>query len=96
MRELLVAHFTTAEENGGFHFVSLFKKFACMTNLEIHIDVPTQSLKVLDKTNDKIVFEAAISTATNGVGEQLGSECTPRGRHIRTGEDRSYSWGSGP
>ena len=27
-------------------------------------------------------MDVAVSTATNGVGEEMGSECTPRGRHI--------------
>ncbi len=53
-----------------------------MAGYEIEIDVPTQSLVLRDEATGKNIFEVAISTATNGVGEEVGSECTPRGRHI--------------
>jgi hypothetical protein len=53
-----------------------------MANYEIEIDVPTQSLVLRDETTGENLLELAVSTATNGVGEKLGSECTPRGRHI--------------
>lgn len=46
----------------------------------IEIDVPTQMLVVWDA--GRIVFEKRIATAKKGVGEQNGSEQTPRGRHI--------------
>ena len=53
-----------------------------MTTYEIEIDVSMQSLLLRHETSGEIAFEAAISTATNGVGEKFGSEQTPRGRHI--------------
>jgi len=31
---------------------------------------------------DECVFSAPVSTALNGVGEQVGSGCTPRGWHV--------------
>lgn len=49
--------------------------------MRIDISVPRQHLHVRDDTG-RVVFEAPISTATKGVGEQDGSEQTPRGRHI--------------
>ena len=47
----------------------------------IEIDVPTQMLAVWDAAG-RLVFEKRIATAKKGVGEQNGSEQTPRGRHI--------------
>ncbi len=46
----------------------------------IEVDVPAQTLVVQD-AGGKIVMRARVATARNGVGEVLGSECTPRGRH---------------
>ena len=46
----------------------------------IHIDLRNQSLNLCE--NGKTVKEYPISSAKNGVGEQNGSEKTPRGRHI--------------
>ena len=48
--------------------------------LEIQIDIVNQQLQLI-KLNE-LVFKATISSAKNGVGEDYGSECTPRGRHI--------------
>lgn len=45
----------------------------------IYISVAEQRLQLIDKQN--ILLEVQISTAKNGVGEQSGSECTPRGWH---------------
>ena len=45
----------------------------------IHISVADQCLQLID--HKKVLFEVAIATAKNGVGEQFGSECTPRGWH---------------
>lgn len=47
----------------------------------IAIDVPSQWLRVLDG-NDRPVMDIPVSTARNGVGEEMGSERTPRGRHL--------------
>jgi len=47
----------------------------------IRISIPAQTLELLDDTG-RILRTYAVSTATNGAGEQRGSHCTPRGRHI--------------
>lgn len=49
--------------------------------MKIVIDVPSQTLKVLDAAG-AIVRSYPVSTAAGGVGEEEGSNCTPRGRHI--------------
>lgn len=47
---------------------------------EIHIDIPTQTLKLIG--DDGALLRCfTVSTATKGAGEQRGSHCTPRGRH---------------
>ncbi len=46
----------------------------------IEVDVPTQRLVVRDRQGGE-VMRFRIATARNGVGEQLGSEQTPRGEH---------------
>jgi lipoprotein-anchoring transpeptidase ErfK/SrfK len=46
----------------------------------IEIDVPTQSL-ILKDTRGRILMQTRVSTARNGVGEENGSEKTPRGAH---------------
>ena len=45
----------------------------------LYISIADQCLQLID--NNKIVFEVQIASAKNGVGEQSGSECTPRGWH---------------
>lgn len=47
----------------------------------IEIDIATQTL-VLREARGRQILQASVSTATNGAGERLGSECTPRGRHL--------------
>ena len=49
--------------------------------MKIVIDVPTQTLAVRDDAG-AIVRRYPVSTAASGVGEEEGSNCTPRGRHI--------------
>jgi L,D-transpeptidase YbiS len=49
--------------------------------MKIEIDVPTQTLTLFDDAG-KEMRRYLVSTAANGVGEQPGSNCTPRGRHI--------------
>lgn len=51
-----------------------------MMQRAIHISIAEQRLRLLD--GERIVFEAPVSTAANGPGEENGSGCTPRGRHI--------------
>jgi lipoprotein-anchoring transpeptidase ErfK/SrfK len=46
----------------------------------IRISIGQQRLWLLAE-NDQVLHEYAISTATNGAGEVIGSYCTPRGRH---------------
>lgn len=45
----------------------------------LDISVPSQLLTAIE--NGKEVRSYVVSTAKNGVGEQRGSECTPRGWH---------------
>lgn len=55
----------------------------------IYISIASQTLQL--KQNDRLLFECAISSAKNGVGEVNGSECTPRGWHYiraRIGTDQ--------
>ncbi len=47
---------------------------------EIEIDIATQRLRLI--VGEARVMDVAISTAKKGGGEMMGSECTPRGRHI--------------
>ena len=46
----------------------------------IEIDVPAQSLMLKD-AQGRILMQTRVSTARNGVGEENGSEKTPRGAH---------------
>lgn len=46
----------------------------------VDIDLASQRLRLFDGT--VLVAEYPVSTARNGPGEQLDSECTPRGRHV--------------
>jgi len=47
----------------------------------IRINIAAQSLELRDAAG-KVVGRYSVSTATNGAGEQNGSFCTPRGRHV--------------
>lgn len=56
----------------------------------ISINIADQSLSLLDKTG-QVEKRYPVSTAAKGVGEQDGSYCTPRGRHViraKIGADR--------
>ena len=46
----------------------------------IHISIAKQRLLLID--NNETLFSANIATGKKGVGEEFGSECTPRGWHI--------------
>ncbi len=50
--------------------------------LYIEINIADQCLRLLN--GEQLLKEYIISTAKNGPGEQLDSECTPRGTHIIT------------
>lgn len=45
----------------------------------ISISLPQQRLKLL--LDGRFVLDVAVSTASKGAGEVMGSECTPRGLH---------------
>ncbi|NOQ17196.1 MAG: L,D-transpeptidase family protein [Methyloprofundus sp.] len=45
----------------------------------IEISIAKQTLSLID--NAKVLLSYPVSTAKNGAGEQMGSECTPRGWH---------------
>lgn len=47
--------------------------------MEIHINIAQQQLCLLD--NDQVIQTYSVSTAVNGPGELIDSECTPRGQH---------------
>jgi len=47
----------------------------------IDISIKSQELVFNDEINN-LVTAYRVSTARNGPGEQLGSNCTPRGKHI--------------
>jgi len=48
----------------------------------ITVSIKNQSLQVYISPSDQLIKEYRIATAKNGPGEQFGSECTPRGKHI--------------
>ncbi len=54
-----------------------------MPNYRIDVDTRLQRLYLWEPTpdGDMLIREYRISTAKNGLGEQEGSYCTPRGRH---------------
>jgi len=49
--------------------------------MRIHISIAQQSLTLFDGAG-QVVRCYPVSTASRGVGEQLGSYCTPRGKHL--------------
>ncbi|MDH3688153.1 MAG: L,D-transpeptidase, partial [Gammaproteobacteria bacterium] len=59
--------------------LSVPNAFRSVANIEI--DILSQRMAAFDGGGAP-VMEAAVSTARNGVGEQMNSECTPRGDHI--------------
>lgn len=50
------------------------------TEFEIHVNIASQRLAL--EAHGEVVQEFDVSTSMNGPGEQNGSLCTPRGRHI--------------
>lgn len=48
---------------------------------QIRIDIAAQTLDLLDDRGG-LLKRYAVSTAAKGAGEQNGSFCTPRGRHV--------------
>ena len=49
--------------------------------MQIRISLPQQTLELHDERG-ALLRRYPVSTAKNGAGEQTGSFCTPRGRHI--------------
>ena len=49
--------------------------------MKINIHIATQILELLDDAGN-LLRRYPVSTGANGVGEEGGSYCTPRGRHI--------------
>ncbi|GAB1393391.1 L,D-transpeptidase [Rhodocyclaceae bacterium] len=49
--------------------------------MKIEINIPAQTLDLFDD-DSHLTRTYRVSTAAKGVGEQNGSNCTPRGRHI--------------
>ena len=51
-----------------------------MSEQQIIVSIAEQRLQL--RENGKITMDVMVATAKNGPGEQSGSECTPRGKHI--------------
>ncbi|MCW9089700.1 MAG: L,D-transpeptidase [Gammaproteobacteria bacterium] len=51
-----------------------------MSKLLITISIAAQRLRLL--ADQAVLMDVAVSTARNGAGEEQGSGCTPRGRHV--------------
>lgn len=49
---------------------------------DMWVDISISRQQLWLRQGDEIVFQAPVSTAANGPGERINSECTPRGRHI--------------
>jgi lipoprotein-anchoring transpeptidase ErfK/SrfK len=49
--------------------------------MKIIIDIPTQTLELFDDSG-KSLHRYQVSTGANGLGEENGSFCTPRGKHV--------------
>jgi L,D-transpeptidase YbiS len=49
--------------------------------MKIKVNIATQTLELLDDSGN-LLRCYKVSTALNGAGEEAGSNCTPRGKHI--------------
>jgi len=49
--------------------------------MKITIHIPSQKLELFDDSG-KLLCSYSVSTGSNGVGEENGSFCTPRGKHV--------------
>ena len=49
--------------------------------MKIIIHIPQQTLELFDDSG-KLLCRYPVSTGANGVGEESGSFCTPRGKHV--------------
>src|SRR4029078_7093073 len=79
MRPLPEASFPPMQENSCSNFLPHAGRPDAMPRIDINIK--NQVLDFIDD-NGKLVKRYPISSAKNGVGEQWGSLCTPRGKHI--------------
>jgi hypothetical protein len=53
-----------------------------MTTTNPYIEISIHEQKLWLKSGDQVCREYSVSTARNGPGELMDSECTPRGEHI--------------
>ncbi len=53
---------------------------ALRIGVSIVVSIGEQRLRLL--AGDELIMDVPVSTAGNGPGERMGSECTPRGRHV--------------
>ncbi|HIF18781.1 MAG TPA: L,D-transpeptidase [Cycloclasticus sp.] len=53
-----------------------------MTNDLVTITINVKQQTLMLYRGDALVKSYTVCTAKNGVGEQFGSECTPRGQHV--------------
>lgn len=51
-----------------------------MIEPQIIVSIADQRLQL--RKNGKVTMDVMVATAANGPGELIGSECTPRGKHI--------------
>ncbi len=49
--------------------------------MNIIVRIPDQTLELFDD-GGKLLRRYSVATAANGAGEEKGSHCTPRGRHV--------------
>lgn len=49
--------------------------------MKVNINIAAQTMELLDDSGH-LLRSYAVSTALNGAGEENGSHCTPRGKHI--------------
>ena len=49
--------------------------------MKIRVHIPSQTLTLYDDLGESL-RQYSVSTGANGVGEENGSFCTPRGRHV--------------
>lgn len=49
--------------------------------MKIEISIPAQTLRLF-ATDGTLLYQYLVSTGKNGVGEENGSFCTPRGKHV--------------
>jgi L,D-transpeptidase YbiS len=58
-----------------------FSRNGAAAMLSIEINIANQTLALIGD-DERMIKSYAVATAKNGAGEQNGSNCTPRGKHI--------------